>query len=220
MNEDYFLNFDPDVNILNNAFNSDVSQPHSEYFTVDQFNSVYSQYSCGFSILNFNIRSYNRNFDNFSCFLGSLNKLPDVFSLSETWLNTDSLLPSNYQNYKVFNTVRFSGRGGGVSVFVDKSYCAYKVQNLSLINNFIETCCVKLTLGNFFQLFIISVYRPPKSNVLSFVHSLIEILNSPTLNKAKIVLMGDFNLDLMKHDNLSKQYKLELESLGFLLFIL
>ena len=147
--------------------------------------------------------------------MNSLYKFPDAFSLCETWLSCDSVLPTSYENYKAFHTVRPSGRGGGVSIYVDKIFNPCKIQNLSFINEFIETCCVKLTMGNCFQLFIISIYRPPNSSVIHFINSLIDILNSSALNQVKIILMGDFNLDLLKDDFLTKQYELELESLGF-----
>ena len=211
---------DPDENFLNNLLiNSNESFQNSQYFTIDSFNSKFISNSGSFSLINFNIRSYNRNFDCFHSVLNSLFELPDAFCLCETWFSSDSVLPEVYEKYKIFHTIRFSGRGGGVSIYVDKKYFPLKVQEFCLCNEFFESCCVMLNLSSNFNIFLISIYRPPNSSVSEFISVLNGILNSNLLKNAKIVISGDFNLNILNENSLTNQLAYELQSLGFISLI-
>ena len=72
------------------------------------------------SILNFNIRSISKNFDNFITFLNGFNVDFDILILTETWLNADNKDLFNIPNYNSYHATRH-GRGGGVSIFVKAS---------------------------------------------------------------------------------------------------
>ena len=76
------------------------------------------------SVIIFNIRSFNKNINNFLILLDTLYNKPDIIILTETWLiNTDD--PSIYfNNYNIFlnnRTLKIKKRGGGVAILVNKS---------------------------------------------------------------------------------------------------
>ena len=166
--------------------------------------------------MNCNIRSYNRNFDNFDLILKSFSELPNAFTLCETWFNSNSVLPQIYESYDIFHTVRCVGKGGGVSVYVDRKYSAVKIHELSICNDHIETCCVKLNSNCNLNIVLISVYRPPNSSPFEFISILLQILNNFALNNDKILISGDFNLNILNENSSTRQLKFELQSLGFI----
>ena len=77
-------------------------------------------------ILNFNIRSISKNFDNFITFLNGFNVDFDILILTETWLNADNKDLSDISNYNSYYGIRH-GRGGSVSIFVINSINSIEV---------------------------------------------------------------------------------------------
>ena len=69
-------------------------------FTPEQFNNKFSSHGKKLFIMNFNIRSFNANFDQFSVFLNELSRLPDLIILTETW-------NSDYKNAEIFGFKSF-----------------------------------------------------------------------------------------------------------------
>ena len=218
-NHNFIQHIDPDENFFNSFIRDQNSNINSEYFTIEKFNSTFSFHPSTFSFLNFNIRSYNKNFDYFDCFMNSLYERPDAFAMCETWHSSDSFLPNFYENYEIFHTVRTDGRGGGVSVYVDQKYIPSLIPHLSICNEYIESCCVKLNLNSHFNFVLLSIYRPPNSSVSEFIRFLVEFLNTDTLLNSKIIISGDFNLSILCGNNLTSQLEYELQSLGFISLI-
>ena len=82
--------------------------------------------SLNFSMLNLNIRSISKNFDNFMSLLDNLNFNFKIICLSETWLHSDNAVNSNLEipGYTGIHQVRKNGNGGGLAIFIHNSYCA------------------------------------------------------------------------------------------------
>ena len=135
---------DPDENLLNSLYGGVGSESdRSKYYTINKYNDSFSDSSL-FKIFHANIRSINANGDNFFGFLGSLKDMPEIFCLSETWLNDNSVGLLSYDGYSSFHTVGpGNGRGRGVSIFVDDRMSACKLPEFSISNNTIETFSVK-----------------------------------------------------------------------------
>ena len=55
----------------------------------NQFNLRYSMSKDKLFTINFNIRSFNSNFDQFAVFLDELERAPDLIILTETWNSDD-----------------------------------------------------------------------------------------------------------------------------------
>ena len=90
-------------------------------YNIKDYNRITYNLNTDISVIIFNIRSFNKNINNFLILLDTLYNKPDIIILTETWLiNTDD--PSIYfNNYNIFlnnRTLKIKKRGGGVAIFV------------------------------------------------------------------------------------------------------
>jgi hypothetical protein len=155
---DILHDIDPDENFLNNIFPSLDNINQSEYYTIERYNSKFSN-STDLTAFHCNVRSYRANVDYFDTLFNSLYKTPEIIIYTETWLSNESKMFASYEGYKSFHTVR-NGRGGGVSIFVDEQYRVMEICELSVCNETIESCVVEVQCdGDKFVLF--GIYRPP-----------------------------------------------------------
>ena len=72
------------------------------------------------SVLNLNIRSINKKFENIKMFLLNLNFSFSIICFSETWLNNSDVDNSNYEllNYVSVHQIRNHHKEGGVLVYI------------------------------------------------------------------------------------------------------
>ena len=90
-------------------------------YNIKDYNRITYNLNTDISVIIFNIRSFNKNINNFLILLDTLYNKPDIIILTETWLiNTDD--PSIYfNNYNIFlnnRTLKIKKRGGGVAILV------------------------------------------------------------------------------------------------------
>ena len=85
-----------------------------QYYSLPDYLNLNNKKSI--SIINHNIRSFNRNFDSLlTCF--SPDDLPSIFRLTETRFSDDKI--ENFPGYESFHTVRNSDTpAGGISLFI------------------------------------------------------------------------------------------------------
>ena len=104
------------------------------------------------SVLHLNIRSINKNFENFKMFLSNLNFSFSVICFSETWLNDSNVDNSNYEllNYVSLHQIRNHYKGGRVSVYVHR--------NLNLKSEMILALTVKILNQSVWNLYQINIY--------------------------------------------------------------
>ena len=214
---DFLSNIDPDENFLNTLFSEYGSNQKSEYFSIDRYNTFYSDFPASLSIINYNLRSFNANNDNFDVMLNSLVKFPEIITQCETWLNTESQNLSPYTNFKSYHTVRESPRlGGGVAVHVKNTFSSEKITSLSNCNESIESCVVKVGRGDSSFIFIVCIYRPPNGSITSFLPYLLEILNSDMLKNGKVIILGDLNINILTENTITNRFVYELQALNYL----
>ncbi|KAL0868298.1 hypothetical protein ABMA27_007827 [Loxostege sticticalis] len=100
---------------------------------------------------------------------------------------------------------RNAQKRGGSMILVQKHF-DFKILNvckeLSLSNSF-ECCGIEIPQ---YKLIIVNIYRTPDSNVNLFLTKLQELLHQLNKNKFKhkIVLTGDWNIDILKINNTTK----------------
>lgn len=146
--------------------------------------------------MNYNIRSYNRNFDTCCAFLESLYAVPDILILTETWF---SEIPSFtvLDKFKSFHTVRSNIRGGGVSLLFDMKFKCTFLTELSICSDIIESCVVEIIINNK-PIIIVAIYRPPSGSLIDFIDSMVSILSDVKLLRKDIIIAGDMNVNLLK----------------------
>lgn len=165
------------------------------YYEVDKFGD-HLESDSGLVVFNFNIRSFNKNFDNFSMMCSELKCNIDVIVLTETWF-TDGLC-GEIDGYHGHHTFRSDRIGGGVSIFVRIGISSAKIAETSLVTDFCEFCTVEInttTSGNSNKILIYGIYRPPNSSILELSNHMMNILS--ILNNKTVLLAGDFNVDLL-----------------------
>ena len=95
------------------------------YFSEEEFKDKLNTQSnnLSFSILHINIRSMNKNFENFKLSLSQCSQEFSMVCLTETWNSDESFQNnSNFQlpQYSSVHFGRKNKRGGGICIFITK----------------------------------------------------------------------------------------------------
>lgn len=200
---------DPDSNFFNSYYASIDIDRQSLYYSVDELNSVEGD-SSDLSLINYNIRSFNHNIDDFASMLDSLKFDFQVIVLSETWLKDDSVT-SNLLNYNGYHTPHIRG---GVSIYCRTDIEAGVILSGCTVN--IHFCVVKLRCNNV-GVSIVAVYRPHSGTTDGFVLELFELLNNDCLvNVCPIIVIGDLNINLLSDSNVSTDFMNNMMSMNYL----
>ena len=161
-----------------------------------------------FSIFHLNIRSIKKFFGNFKLFLSSLNFNFSVICFSETWLDGETLSTSRslYElpNYKSIHQVRNYSKGGGVSIYINKSLNFKLRPDLSINSRDVESLSIEILFNKERNTLINVLYRPPKGVIEPFERFLKEILKKTKQNLKPFHIAGDFNLNILDYDKCSK----------------
>ena len=190
---------DPDENFFNEVTGGLQISNESKYFTIEQYNSAFINSSIYIDFMSVNVRSWNKNGDKFISLFKSLNNLPHVIVLTETWLTMHERDTCLLDGYTEYHTVRHLGRSGGVSVLCTDGINTKCIQSLTLCNQTIETSVVQIDLdGSSFVVF--AVYRPHSDTIENFNDTINAMLHSDVLKGKSLVLIGDINIDLLKYE--------------------
>ena len=189
--------------------NSHLNNIHSclsecDYYTDSELNAMHVniESTCCISTLSINCRSISKKIENIECSLKSLDNKFYFVGLTETWLKpNDNSDIYNLPDYTLLSRPRTGKRGGVVGLYVtDKT--SFKVRDDLVMNPvtcqyeslFIETVVHdhKVVIG--------VVYKPPESNTDIFVAHFSDLMGVISKERKQCILMGDFNLDLIKVD--------------------
>ena len=208
---DNLRHLDPDINMIMENFTS-----VCENFSISEYENLCSNSSEKYKLLNLNIRSFYANLTDLEIFLEITNQCHDFLILSETWGTLDCLDLLKIDDYQSFNTIRSSRRSGGISVFVRNSFEAKKITNLSVCNNTIETCVVRVKIGTKIVI-IFGVYRPQSDTIENFTKLLENMLKSELIQPDYItILVGDMNVNLAENNSSVINYLSMLNSMFYL----
>lgn len=146
-----------------------------------------------FSLLHVNIRSIRRYWNEFLIISRDVSSIIDVFVLTEISISAADTNQFSLPGYTATFYTRCSGRGGGIAVFVNKKW---SVSQNPL--QFSHAECVALSLGNeATSVYLLAVYRPPSSNVGSFLEELDTCVSDLSLQD-QLCIIGDFNIDILR----------------------
>ena len=118
----------------------------------------------------------------------------DILSLTETWLPPEPL-PATLNSftrpgYSLIHSPRLTGKGGGIAV-IYRSFLKIVQISLPVFTSF-EALCVKLSCSSSF--FILTIYRPPLSNINTFMSELSLLLEDFASSPSELLINGDFNI--------------------------
>ena len=141
----------------------------------------------------------------------SLESPPEILCLTETWL-TDNDDPKMFlvNGYNQFISKNRTTLGGGVMIQVKHS-CNLLTEHKIDFDEAVmgEISCSK------YKFFIAAVYNKPKADKLEFVDNLDNFLNDKSSNKTPVIVCGDFNINILEQNLLTKNYSNAIVSNGF-----
>ena len=161
-------------------------------------------------IMHINVRSLRKNFTNLEALILSLEALPAVLCLTETWLtDTDeskAFLISGYDQFIVKNR---DTKGGGVMIQIRSDFSL--IEELS--HNF--EAVFSLIEKNGMKMKILTVYNKPRNNKQEFLLAFDEFLELNTNDTVPTIICGDFNINILETNQLTQNYKNIIKANGF-----
>ena len=174
------------------------------------------------SVLQVNCRSLKKNFDQVKILLSNFSSLPSVIALSETWLSpSDQTSLFNLPGYSFISVPRKLKRGGGTGLYVSDDINYIVREDIPpLPEEVCEYCTIEILNDHLPNVIIMSLYRPPDSDITLFDISITKVLNHlfKSAGRKKIILAADWNVDLLKLCSNKKidQFLSNMESVGLL----
>ena len=188
----------------------------SDYYDIDHLKSFLDNNRKSFTILSLNARSILNKHSKIIALLTTLHESNlsfDMVCIQECWLdqkiNSDLLHINNYKTFHQCPNPKCSTRGGLVCYVRDDLSCKVSLkcnkystwEGIFLEINFDKKS--KLTIGN--------IYRPPHNensiDFQTFLNDFTQVLDNISKSAANLVLVGDFNVDLLRVNSNSNYQK-------------
>ena len=164
------------------------------YYDIQDYANIHGSQN-SLSIVNYNIRSFNKNFDTF---IGGFlpNNMPCIMNITETRFTSFKF--EQIPGYESYHTVRNSETpAGGISLFVKDNIKSRLIGSLSYATETIEVCTVEIHFENN-SFVLIGIYRPHSDTIENFSTHLETLLSDPLLSGKNCILMGDLNICILK----------------------
>ena len=199
---------DPDANHF-----VDNSVSYSSYYMEDFYKSNIT-INESLNIFHNNARSIlsDGRMDDYKDLLGYINNPFHILAFTETWLRPDNVDRVFFEGFDkchllrpIDNQFNFKESGGGISIFIKESI-NYKVRDdLNVLSPHLEALFIEVNHNN--KLYLVGVtYRIPDTNVNSFNETINAIIE-PIKNNYEIILLGDFNICLLKDNNHTNNFR-------------
>ena len=201
---------------------------NSNYYDIKKFNKIKLDKESSFGMLHVNIASLNAHIDDLRTVLSRMKPEIDIIGISEHKIKKD-FTPSNNIDIGGYDEFIFEPTGsthGGAGFYIKNGYdyIPRKDLNLNSTSHF-EAIFVELILKDRKNLIVGCIYRHPSSDISvnDFAEKYLEpIMCKIQREKKECVLMGDFNVDLLKSsgDNAASKFYNTLSSYFFTPYIL
>ena len=194
------------------SFDIDLQLPSTtnfRYYSSHEFhsnNDIQSSLSDKtFSALHFNIRSVARNFEQFLILLNDMNHNFSVIGLTETKikLGMDPYMNTSLPGYNFISQPTLSN-AGGVGFFIKDNYSYAIRDDLSITKPEFESLWVEFDIPHQHNIVCGVFYRHPESKLDIPKDFLLKAAQKISLEGKFCFLMGDFNIDLLKHNSHSE----------------
>lgn len=131
----------------------------------------------------------------------------NIFAINETCLD-DTIQDHELciPNYNIVRRDRRDKSGGGVAVYI-KNTTPF-IRHTEFETDEIEALWIEIILPHIKNVLLCVLYRPPESKVEWFDH-FHDMMNIPSNSSFDIVIIGDFNINLLQETN--KRWKQEIE---------
>ena len=191
---------------------------NSPYYSHDEFLKNICKQKDNFCLLSLNCQSLNAKYDNICILLENLKKHNFYFSaicLQETWLREDADL-SLFQipGYTLVAQGTQISQHGGLAIYLHNNF-TFNIFPIHEKSDTWEGLILKVyPTNNGKNIYIFNIYRPPHDDLTNeymqkFIDELNIILTDLNRSKSIIVLLGDFNIDLLKSNRIAIRNFLE-----------
>ena len=157
-----------------------------------------------FSIININVRSLAKNFGLLLSLLKISKMQYTIIVLTETWLKDSDDTLFNIPGYEHISVNRRdSETGGGLRIYYSTSINFIATnEKLTGIHDSHECLSAEFNIDKKYKLHVIGIYRPPKSNIKSFIKHLKEnkITHNPNDTNIIKIVAGDMNIAYNLHN--------------------
>ena len=177
--------------------------------TVPKLNAqtLQSNYVIGIFHLNTNSLRKSNKINELEALIQELD-WPGMVCISEHWLANDEIKYYCIQNYQLLNSYsRITFRSGGTAIFVRNGFEANPISTkIRAIEKDFEYTCVEIRLG-VIRYVVVCIYRSPSGELSRFFTSFNDLLTELSERGLRVVVCGDFNIDLgamAEHSNTFK----------------
>ena len=192
------------IDNLNDAVSESDLENSSQYFEVDDFNKAFN--SSNHKVTNFfpmNISSLSYNFDQLRTLLSEINISFDVIGIAEIRLKKQILRTTNIDSngYNLEHTPAETSCGDSLLYVKNKqNYISRKDLNIYKKNE-LESAFIEILTSSGKNIIAGCIYRHSCMHPSEFNDIYLKDLLENLLHKNKtIVILGDFNIDLLKYD--------------------
>ena len=179
----------------------------SLYYDEDSFNAKINELGFtenNYGAIHFNLRSAPKNLCHVEDYLDCLDFTFPFVCATETWLNDSNVDLYDLKGYQQENNYRKKRKGGGVSIFI-KEGIEYKLRpDLDIYNDDIESIFIEVEGKHFNSSkshIIGCIYRPPNRDIAVFRRHMKDIRHKLRNYKKRCLLLGDYNINLLRTDN-------------------
>lgn len=190
---------------LNEAMDGENLDNSSSYFNIDNINTKFPKNpSNGTNFFHMNISSLCRNFDDLQTLLARINLKFNIIGITETKLKKNSIrnININLNGYVIEHTPT-EGNCGGALLYIDNSLNYIVRSDLKIYKKKeLESVFIEIINPKGKNLIVGCIYRHPCMNSSEFIDIYMsELLQKLSREDKTIMLMGDFNIDLLKYDS-------------------
>ena len=200
----FLINYTEDDTDLTDNFN----QVNSKYYDINEINLIKTDKSSSIGFLHTNLASLYKHHSDLTLVLSLLKIKFHIIAITEHKIKDDHPIQNiEIPNYHDFVYDPATTSHGGTGFFILKSLVYVKRDDLKLkapnTGDF-ESTFIEIILPNKKNLILGCIYRHPSSNIniSQFNDRYIEpLLQKITMENKICVLMGDFNINLLKIDS-------------------
>ena len=169
-----------------------------KYSSAENISSEFSKNQ--FSLIHFNARCLNKNFDAMLECLAATGNQFDVIAVSETWLRDLDHCLFQIPNFSFINVNRVGRYQGGVGLYIREGLAFKKISECCVSKDgTIESIAIELELPDGKKLAIACIYKAPIASIEQLLKHL-ESFNALTKNYRDVYICGDINIDISNSD--------------------
>ena len=162
-------------------------------YDLDTFKNIVHDDNQQLRMIHINIRSVNKNLDEFLLYLRKLDVKFPFICLGETWLASDDDF-NDVPGYNAFHSTR--GRpSGGVSILIDNQYQSKILPEFTTNTALLESVGVNIIIRGK-PLNLICIYRPPSTSITEFNEEFSVFVKNIPKNELSYIV-GDFNINML-----------------------